>query len=148
MKGYIDNPKATEETITSDGWLHSGDIAYYDELGRFYIVDRVKELIKVKGFQVPPAELEDLLRSHPDVLDVCVIGIPDERSGELPLAFIEKKPDTSLSEQTIHSFVDEQVVEYKRLAGGVRFVESIPKTASGKILRKNLKEEVLAKLDN
>ena len=143
MKGYLNNPQATTETIKPDGWLHSGDIAYYDELGRFYIVDRLKELIKVKGFQVPPAELEDLLRSHPDVLDVCVIGIPDERSGELPLAFIVKKPESSLSEEMIHSFVNEHVVEYKRLSGGIKFIDSIPKTASGKLLRRHLKEEYL-----
>ena len=142
MKGYIDNAKATAETITSDGWLHSGDIAYYDDSERFYIVDRLKELIKVKGFQVPPAELEDLLRAHPDVLDVGVIGIPDERSGELPLAFIVRKPEKqNLSEDTIHSFVNDHVVEYKRLSGGIRFVDTIPKTASGKILRKELKEQ-------
>ena len=82
MKGYLNNQKATEETI-QDGWLHSGDIAYYDEMERFFIVDRLKELIKVKGFQVPPAELEDLIRSHEDVLDVAVIGIQHERKGNI-----------------------------------------------------------------
>ena len=143
MKGYLENPQATAETITSDGWLHSGDIAYYDPSGRFHIVDRLKELIKVKGFQVAPAELEDLLRSHPDILDVGVIGVPDERSGELPLAFIVKKPDSNLSEETIHSFVNEHVVAYKRLSGGIQFVKAIPKTPSGKILRKDLKAEYL-----
>ena len=80
MKGYLNNPKATEETI-KEGWLHSGDIAYYDEMDRFFIVDRLKELIKVKGFQVPPAELEDLIRSHDDVLDVAVIGVIQEKKG-------------------------------------------------------------------
>ena len=82
MKGYLNNPKATEETI-KHGWLHSGDIAYYDEMDRFFIVDRLKELIKVKGFQVPPAELEDLIRSHDDVLDVAVIGVIHERKGQI-----------------------------------------------------------------
>ena len=82
MKGYLNNLKATEETI-KDGWLHSGDIAYYDEMDRFFIVDRLKELIKVKGFQVPPAELEDLIRSHDDVLDVAVIGVIHERKGQI-----------------------------------------------------------------
>ena len=143
MEGYLDNPKATADTITPDGWLHSGDIAFYDDLGRFHIVDRLKELIKVKGFQVPPAELEDLLNSHPDILDVGVIGIPDERSGELPLAFIVKKSGSNLNEDRIHEFVNQHVVEYKRLSGGIRFVESIPKTASGKILRRNLREDFL-----
>ena len=143
MKGYLNDPKSTQETI-KDGWLYSGDIAYYDDLNRFYIVDRLKELIKVKAFQVPPAELEDLLMSHPDVLDVGVIGIPDERSGEIPFAFIVKK-NSSLTEDNINKFVNERVVEYKRLAGGIRFVESIPKTASGKILRRNLRDEYTKK---
>ena len=140
MKGYLNDPKSSNKTV-KDGWLYSGDIAYYDEFGRFYIVDRLKELIKVKAFQVPPAELEDLLMSHTDVLDVGVIGIPDERSGEIPFAFIVKKSDSNLNEKQIHEFVNERVVEYKRLSGGIRFVESIPKTASGKILRRNLREE-------
>ena len=140
MKGYLNDPKSSNKTVKDD-WLYSGDIAYYDELGRFYIVDRLKELIKVKAFQVPPAELEDLLMSHTDVLDVGVIGIPDERSGEIPFAFIVKKPDSNLNEKQIHEFVNERVVEYKRLSGGIRFVESIPKTASGKILRRNLRKE-------
>ena len=81
MKGYLGNTSATEETV-KDGWLHSGDIAYYDEEGRFYIVDRLKELIKVKGYQVAPAELEDLLRKHPKVLDVGVVGVEDARKGK------------------------------------------------------------------
>ena len=89
MNGYLNDPKSTCETVKDD-WLYSGDIAYYDELGRFYIVDRLKELIKVKAFQVPLGELEDLLMPHQDVLDVGVIGIPDERSGEIPFALIIK----------------------------------------------------------
>ena len=143
MKGYLDNPEATANTIKPDGWLHSGDIAYYDEMDRFFIVDRLKELIKVKGFQVPPAELEDLLRSHPDILDVGVIGVPDEKSGELPLAFVVKRPESKLSIDMIHSFVNEHVVAYKRLSGGITFIDAIPKTPSGKILRKNLKDMYL-----
>ena len=143
MKGYLDNPIATTSTVRDGAWLHSGDIAYYDELGRFYIVDRLKELIKVKGFQVPPAELEDLLRSHRDILDVAVIGIPDQGSGELPLAFIVKKPESLVSAEMIHLYVNNHVVHYKRLSGGIRFIDAIPKTASGKILRKNLKEMYL-----
>ena len=143
MKGYFKNPEATINTL-KEGWLHSGDIAYYDESGKFYIVDRLKELIKVKGYQVPPAELEDLLRSHPDILDVGVIGIPDERKGEVPLAYVVKKPESDLSTQKIHSFVESHVVSYKRLAGGVQFIDSIPKTSSGKILRRNLKELYLS----
>ena len=144
MKGYFKNTNATSDTL-KDGWLYSGDIAYYDESGKFYIVDRLKELIKVKAFQVPPAELEDLLRSHPDILDVGVIGIPDDRKGEVPFAFVVKKPESNLSPDQIHSYVENHVVSYKRLAGGIRFIDVIPKTASGKILRRNLKEMYLTK---
>ena len=88
MKGYMNNEKATKETVKGENWLHTGDFAYYDESFRVFIVDRLKELIKVKGFQVAPAELEDLIRSHRDIKDVAVIGIPDKIKGEVPLAFI------------------------------------------------------------
>ncbi|XP_059089856.1 uncharacterized protein LOC131885733 [Tigriopus californicus] len=137
MKGYLDNDKATAQTI-KNGWLHTGDIAYYDDQHYIYIVDRLKELIKVSGFQVPPAELEDLLRTHPSVLDVAVIGIPDERRGEVPRAYIVIKPQQALTEEEVHEFVNKQVAEYKRLLGGMEFVEVIPKSAAGKILRKDL----------
>ena len=143
MKGYINNEKATKETIKGENWLHTGDFAYYDESFRVFIVDRLKELIKVKGFQVAPAELEDLIRSHRDIKDVAVIGIPDKIKGEVPLAFIvttEECVDEECFKKQIHEFVNEHVSEYKRLGGGIRIVESIPKTTSGKILRKNLKK--------
>ena len=142
MKGYLNNEKATNETIREDNWLHSGDIAYYDKSLRFYIVDRLKELIKVKGFQVAPAELEDLIRSHAEVKDVAVIGIPDKIKGEVPLAFIvttETNVNDMFVKERIHRFVNEHVSEYKQLAGGIRIVEKIPKSASGKILRKDLR---------
>lgn len=141
MKGYLNNPKATDETIKPGNWLHSGDIAYYDDTFRFYIVDRLKELIKVKGFQVAPAELEDLIRSHPNVLDVAVIGIADAMKGEVPLAFIVRKVGITENnmKEDIHTFVNQHVAEYKRLAGGIEFLDAIPKSASGKILRKDLK---------
>lgn len=142
MKGYLNNEKATLETI-KDGWLHSGDIATYDELNRIYIVDRLKELIKVKGFQVPPAELEDLIRGHPITADVAVIGIPDPMKGEVPRAYVVLKSDINEDKDTcrkqINDFVNKHVAEYKRLAGGIEFVEAIPKSAAGKILRKDLK---------
>ena len=142
MKGYLNNEKATKETIREGNWLHSGDIAYYDDSLRFYIVDRLKELIKVKGFQVAPAELEDLIRSHADVKDVAVIGVQDEIKGEVPLAFIvttEENVNKTIIKDRVHKFVNEHVAEYKQLAGGIRIVESIPKSASGKILRKDLR---------
>ena len=142
MKGYLNNEKATKETIREGNWLHSGDIAYYDDSLRFYIVDRLKELIKVKGFQVAPAELEDLIRSHADVKDVAVIGVQDEIKGEVPVAFIvttEENVNKTIIKDRVHKFVNEHVAEYKQLAGGIRIVESIPKSASGKILRKDLR---------
>lgn len=142
MLGYHKNETATKETVTSDGWLRTGDIGFYDENKAFYITDRLKELIKVKGFQVPPAELEEILRSHPAVADAAVIGIPDRCSGELPRAFVVTK-DPQVKEKEIQDFVAERVAEYKRLEGGVEFVKQIPKNVTGKILRKDLKEEYL-----
>lgn len=144
MLGYHNNEKATKDTITSDGWLRTGDIGYYDENNRFYITDRLKELIKVKGFQVPPAELEEILRSHPAIADAAVIGIPDRCSGEIPRAYVVVK-DPSIKEKDIQNFVAEKVAEYKRLEGGVEFVTQIPKNATGKILRKELKEQFAKK---
>ena len=142
MKGYLNDEKASNNAIRECNWLHSGDIAYYDESSRIFIVDRLKELIKVKGFQVAPAELEDLIRSHAEIKDVGVIGIPDKIKGEVPLAFIvtvEETANKQLIIDMIHNFVNQRVSEYKQLSGGIRIVESIPKTASGKILRKDLK---------
>jgi len=139
MLGYHNNPQATAETIDSAGWLHTGDMGYYDEEYDFYIVDRYKELIKVKGLQVAPAELEDILRSHPGIADAAVIGIPSDRSGEVPKAFVVPR-EPKLTEDDVKKFVAEKVSEHKHLAGGVQFVTAVPKTASGKILRKNLKE--------
>lgn len=138
MKGYHENDAATNDTITPDGWLKTGDIGHYDENLDFYITDRLKELIKVKGFQVPPAELEEILRSHPDVADAAVIGVPCKRQGELPRAYVVSK-NPSITEKDIKDFVAKKVAEYKRLEGGVEFVAAIPKNATGKILRRELK---------
>lgn len=139
MKGYHNNDKATKETVTPDGWLRTGDIGYYDENYEFYITDRLKELIKVKGFQVAPAELEEILRDHPKISDAAVIGIPDERSGELPRAFVVPKVTDEITEKEIQDYVAKKVAVYKKLDGGVTFVTSIPKNATGKILRRELK---------
>jgi len=139
MPGYLDNDKATKETIKENGWLYSGDIAYHDEDGNIFIVDRLKELIKVKGFQVPPAELEDLLRTIPGVADVAVIGIPHERFGEAPRAYIVKSADSKITDVEITKYVAENAAPYKQLVGGVEFIEAIPKSNPGKILRKELK---------
>lgn len=105
MKGYRNNPQATKETIDPQGWLHTGDIGYYDNQGFLYIVDRLKELIKFKGFQVPPAELEALLLTNPQIKDAAVIGIPDLEAGELPLAFVVRQPDSNITAEEVKKFV-------------------------------------------
>ena len=135
MKGYLNAPDATAATIDADGWLHTGDIATVDERGYFFVVDRVKELIKFKGFQVAPAELEALLVGHPDIADAAVIGSPDPSAGEVPKAFVVASGQTSADE--IMAFVAERVAPHKKLRK-VEFVSEIPKAASGKILRREL----------
>uniref|UniRef100_A0A182VPX3 Luciferin 4-monooxygenase n=1 Tax=Anopheles minimus TaxID=112268 RepID=A0A182VPX3_9DIPT len=139
MKGYIGNEKETRQTIDKNGWLRTGDIGYYDEDGEFFIIDRLKELIKYKGFQVPPAEIEAILLTNPKIKDAGVVGVPDEQTGELPLAFVVKQPDASLTEEEVQRYVAARASPAKRLHGGVRFVSEIPKNASGKILRRELR---------
>ncbi|HEX5096196.1 MAG TPA: AMP-binding protein, partial [Acidimicrobiia bacterium] len=140
MAGYLNNPKATADTIDRDGWLHTGDIGHIDEDGHLYIVDRLKELIKYKGFQVAPAELEALLLTHPSVADAAVIGRPDEACGEIPIAFVVLKPDQTCTEDDIKTFVAGQVATYKQLRE-VHFIDAVPKSASGKILRRVLRDQ-------
>ncbi|XP_055543054.1 luciferin 4-monooxygenase-like [Wyeomyia smithii] len=135
MKGYV----GKESAIDAEGWLHTGDIGYYDEDEDFFIVDRIKELIKYKGFQVAPAELEAILLKHPGVKDAAVIGIPNERVGELTTAFVVKETDEKVTEKDIIKFVAERVSHQKQLHGGVRFIAQVPRTASGKILRRKLR---------
>ena len=144
MKGYLNNPTATTDTIDEDGWLHTGDVAKIDADGHVYIVDRVKELIKYKGFQVPPAELEALIISHPAIADVAVIGVDDQEAGELPKAFVVLKPGEEATAEQIMDFVAEQVTSYKKIRM-VEFRDEIPKSASGKILRRFLRDEERAK---
>jgi 4-coumarate--CoA ligase len=139
MKGYLNNDEATKATIDDDGWLHTGDIATVDEDGHFYIVDRLKELIKYKGFQVPPAELEALIVNLPGVADVAVIGVPDDEAGEIPKAFIVKAPDSDVTAESIQAEVAKHVAHYKQVRL-VEFIDAIPKSASGKILRRELRE--------
>lgn len=138
MKGYWNNPQATANTLTADGWLRSGDIGYIDDEGYMFVVDRLKELIKYKGFQVAPAELEALLLGHEAVADVAVIPSPDEEAGEVPKAFIIKKGE--VSEDEIMDWVAQQVAPHKKVRR-VAFVDEIPKSASGKILRRILVEQ-------
>ncbi|XP_017471196.1 PREDICTED: 4-coumarate--CoA ligase 1 [Rhagoletis zephyria] len=139
MKGYIGDPKSTQSVI-KDGWLHTGDIGYFDDDFEFFIVDRIKELIKYKGFQVPPAEIEAVLLAHPKIKDAAVIGKPDEEAGELAMAFVVKQPNVELSEDEVITFVADRASPAKRLRGGVIFVDDIPKNPSGKILRRVLRD--------
>ncbi|MEC8741357.1 MAG: AMP-binding protein, partial [Pseudomonadota bacterium] len=140
MAGYLNNEQATRDTIDEEGWLHTGDIGHVDEDGHFTIVDRLKELIKYKGFQVPPAELEALLVTHPSVADAAVIGIPDDEAGELPKAFVALKAGEEVSAEGIQQFVAGQVATYKQIRI-LEFVDEIPKSASGKILRRLLRDQ-------
>jgi acyl-CoA synthetase (AMP-forming)/AMP-acid ligase II len=138
MRGYLGNEEATAATVDRDGWLHSGDVAVVDEYGFFEIVDRLKELIKYKGFQVAPAELEALLITHPAVGDVAVIGVADEEAGELPKAFVVPAAD-ELDPDELIAWVTERVAPQKRIRV-VEAVDEIPKSPSGKILRRVLVE--------
>ncbi|KAJ3076857.1 hypothetical protein HDU98_011718 [Podochytrium sp. JEL0797] len=139
MKGYHNNAKATAECIDKDGFFHTGDIVKVDANGFFYIVDRLKELIKYNAFQVAPAELEAYLIEHPAVADVAVIGRPHEASGEVPRAFVVLKPNVKCTEAELVAFIDKKVAPHKKLRGGVEFIAEIPKSASGKILRRVLR---------
>lgn len=138
MKGYLNNPEATAATVDSEGWIHTGDIGHIDANGHLFVVDRLKELIKYKGFQVPPAELEALLLTHPAVADAAVIGRPDDDAGEVPIGFVVLKAGAEASDDDIKAFVRERVAHYKQLAE-VTFLDEIPKSASGKILRRVLR---------
>ncbi|KAL1833050.1 hypothetical protein ACET3Z_002701 [Daucus carota] len=139
MKGYIGNPQATSETLVGDGWLRTGDLCYIDNEGFLFVVDRLKELIKYKGYQVPPAELEQLLQSHPEIVDAAVIPFPDEEAGEVPMACVVKRSESRINESQVMDFVAKQVAPYKKIRR-VSFVNSIPKSAAGKILRKDLRK--------
>ena len=142
MKGYWNRPDATAAMISADGWLHTGDIGYADEDGCFFIVDRVKELIKYKGLQVAPAELEAVLLSHPSVADAAVIGIPDEEAGQIPKAFVVLKGE--VTPEALSEFVAERVAPYKKIRG-FEVIDQIPKSPSGKILRRVLAEREKAR---
>jgi acyl-CoA synthetase (AMP-forming)/AMP-acid ligase II len=137
MKGYLNRTDATAETIDNEGWLRTGDIGFADENGNFYIVDRLKELIKYKGYQVPPAELEEILVAHPCIADAAVVGSPDEEAGELPKAFVVATD--SVLEEEIKAFVSERVAPHKKIRL-VEFVDEIPRAPSGKILRRLLRD--------
>lgn len=137
MKGYLNCPEATAHTLDAEGWLHTGDVAYADEDGYFYVVDRAKELIKYKAFQVAPAELEAILLTHPSIADAAVVPSPDEEAGEVPKAFVVIRDGQALTEEDVLSFVASHVAPHKKVRR-VEFVSQIPKSPSGKILRRLL----------
>ncbi|XP_019152882.1 PREDICTED: 4-coumarate--CoA ligase-like 6 isoform X2 [Ipomoea nil] len=140
MKGYLNNGEASKNAVDDDGWLHTGDIVHFDEDGYLYVHDRLKEMIKYKGFQIAPADLEAVLMSHPDIVDAAVTSAQSEEVGEIPVAFVVKKKgsEVSLSQANVIDFVAKQVAPYKKVRR-VYFTKSIPKSASGKILRKELR---------
>jgi 4-coumarate--CoA ligase len=142
MKGYLNNEQATRATIDADGWLRTGDIGHVDEDGYVFVVDRLKELIKYKGFQVPPAELEALLLTHPAVADAAVVGLPDEEAGEIPAAYVVLRPGADATAEQLMEFVAGEVAHYKRIRR-LEFIDAVPKSASGKILRRQLKAAAL-----
>jgi acyl-CoA synthetase (AMP-forming)/AMP-acid ligase II len=140
MKGYLGRPEETAACLDRDGWYHTGDVGYVDSEGYFFIVDRTKELIKYKGMQVAPAELEALLVTHPAVLDAAVVRKADEEAGEVPKAYVVLKPDEAsraTTAEAIMGWVAGRVSPHKRIRH-LEFIDQIPKSASGKILRRML----------
>jgi 4-coumarate--CoA ligase len=142
MKGYLNNPQATAATVDAEGWLRTGDLGYVDTGGHLYVVDRLKELIKYKGFQVPPAELEAVLLRHPDVVDAAVIGLPDDEAGEIPVGYVVLRPAAAASPEEIMRFVAGEVAHYKQIRR-LEVIDAIPKSAAGKILRRVLRDMAL-----
>lgn len=146
ITSYFNNPEATAASFTADGYFKTGDIMYCAaQTRKWYIVDRKKELIKVRGFQVAPAEVEGVLLSHPKILDAAVIGInhPHDHDVELPRAYVVRKPgvlETDLDEGSVKAFCKDRLSKYKELTGGVRFVDAIPRNAAGKPLKRILRE--------
>jgi acyl-CoA synthetase (AMP-forming)/AMP-acid ligase II len=140
MQGYLNQPAATADAIDAEGWYHTGDVGYVDPDGFFFIVDRTKELIKYKGLQVAPAELEALLLTHPAVLDCAVFRKADAEAGEVPKACVVRKGDEAsqaTSAESLMAFVAQRVAPHKRIRD-LEFIDQIPKSASGKILRRLL----------
>ena len=137
MKGYFNRPEATKEAIV-DGWLNTGDIGYMDKHGFFYITDRKKDMIIISGFNVYPNEIEDYLAYHPKIKELAVVGIPNKKSGEAVKAFVVKKDD-SLTEKEVISYSRKGLAGYK-VPKFVEFIDEVPKSAVGKLLRRELRD--------
>ncbi|KAK2381180.1 4-coumarate--CoA ligase [Trifolium repens] len=145
MRGYLNNEEATMSTIDKDGWLHTGDIVHFDQDGYLHVSDRLKDIIKYKGFQIAPADLEAVLILHPEIVDAAVTAAKDEEIGEIPVAFVVKKVGSVLSPKHVIDYVAEQVAPYKKVRK-VFFTDKIPRSPSGKILRKELRHRLTSKL--
>ncbi|KAK7282018.1 hypothetical protein RIF29_10482 [Crotalaria pallida] len=143
MKGYVGDEKATAETVDSEGWMKTGDLCYFDSDGFLFIVDRLKELIKYKAYQVAPAELEHILLINPEIADAAVVPYPDEDAGQIPMAFVVRKPGSNITAAQIMESVAKQVSPYKKIRR-ISFINSIPKSPAGKILRRELVNHALS----
>jgi acyl-CoA synthetase (AMP-forming)/AMP-acid ligase II len=141
MRGYLNRPQETRATVDEEGWLHTGDIGHADADGHFFIVDRLKELIKYKGMQIAPAELEAVLIAHPAVADAAVVPRADVDAGEIPHAFVVRRAPITAEE--LMAFVAERVAPYKKIRR-LDFIDAIPKSPSGKILRRLLRDAPVA----
>ncbi|GAB1860346.1 Luciferin 4-monooxygenase [Camponotus japonicus] len=139
MNGYYRNPEATKNTVDEEGWLHSGDIGYFDEDGELFIIDRIKELIKYRGYQISPGEIEGVLILHPAVLEVAVLAVPHATDDEHPIAYVTKTPGSKVTEQELIDLVANNMMDQYRLRAGVVFLDAFLYTGSGKIARKELK---------
>ena len=139
MKGYWNRPDATAETITQDGWLRTGDVAMIDDEGFVYIQDRIKDMIISGGENVYPAEIENVILAHPEVIEVAVIGQPSEQWGESPFALVVRQGE-ELSETDVLQFCDGKLARFK-LPKGVAFIGEIPRNANGKVLKRVLREK-------
>ncbi|XP_060066523.1 probable 4-coumarate--CoA ligase 2 [Ylistrum balloti] len=146
MKGYLNNEDATMETVTADGWIKTGDIGYFDKDGHYFVVDRLKDIIKYKGYQISPTYLESILTSHPAVMEAAIVGIPCDEMGEVPRAHVVSR--SRISAEELIKYVNDRVSPFKRLRGGLEFVTEIPKLPSGKILRRKIKDDTLKKTNN
>ncbi|KAG8066228.1 hypothetical protein GUJ93_ZPchr0004g39523 [Zizania palustris] len=142
MQGYYKKKEETERAVDCKGWLHTGDVGYIDGDGNVFIVDRIKELIKYKGFQVAPAELEAILLSHPSVEDAAVFGVPDEEAGEVPVACVVRRRGAEEGQEEMLAYVAARVSSYKRIRM-LHLVDAIPKSVSGKILRRQLRDDFI-----